>query len=387
MRLASLTLALVASSALFACASDPAASDQSSTKAAPDDSADALRVRGTAEWFYSGPLPTLTSPEVTISLKGHTARVSGYLPAGSDVPQAPHMKATSVDGQIRLDVVYPVATGATYEYTTGTYHIERAIPFRPDGNTYTTSDGDHWVTWGGFPFLGYNGTIAMHGPITHGDSKQGDADVWFLRRGKVSSGCNRMMGEHVTEVANLLGIDMHKLYSANVQITPKPSPVNLIDDYDQIDGKYVDTDFPTDVGVVRPGVTYGDDAVTMFGSWVGAEMPDGSDLPADLKWEGGVAGQPYVFEEHATHDWVCSALPEEVAALRNYVATQPGKKLPADFCANQACILDALSKGGETKQCTGGTGSAPQSTPAQNPAAPKAPSGSSASQAPSWWPF
>ena len=309
MRIASVALALTASFALFACASDPSAKDDA--PATDSDSADELRVRGQAEWFYSGPLPALEEAEVVVSLKGHTARATGYLPAGVDIPDAPHIKAVSEDGRIRIHAVYPIATGATYSAAAGVYHFERAIPYRPDGNTYTTSDGDHWVTWGGFPFLGYNGTIAMHGPITPAGSKRGDSSVWFLRRGKVSSGCNRMMGEHVTELANLVGIDMRKFYAANQTITPRASAVTLLDDYDQLDGKYVDVDFPTDVGVVRPGVTYGAENVTMFGSWVASEMPDGSDLPADLAWEGGVTGKRYVFKEHATYDWVCSALPEE----------------------------------------------------------------------------
>lgn len=57
-------------------------------------------------------------------------------------------------------------------------------------------------TFGLFPFLRYTSAgHALHGPIT-GDEQ---ADEWFLRRGKVSHGCNRMDGEHITELAVLLG--------------------------------------------------------------------------------------------------------------------------------------------------------------------------------------
>lgn len=372
MRHVSLALALTASFAMFACASDPASTDED--PAAESDSADELRVRGTAEWFYSGPLPALDEAEVFVSLKGHTARVTGYLPRGADIPVAPHVKAASENGRIRLHVVYPIATGATYSAAAGLYHFERAIPYRPDGNTYTNSAGNHWVTWGGFPFLGYNGTIAMHGPITPANSKRGDASVWFLRRGKVSSGCNRMMGEHVTELASLVGIDMRRFYAPMQTITPRPSNVTLLDDYDTLDGKYVDVDFPTDVGVVRPGVTFGTQNVIMFGSWVGSEMPDGSDLPGDLAWEGGVINKRYVFKEHATYDWVCSALPEEITKLKAYAATLPNKRLPADFCGRKTCIVEALSTGGDPNACR------PGSYPA--PAEAEQPAGGG-----SWWPF
>ena len=349
MRSSSLAVVVIATLGLLACASETSDPEETVT---PDNSADELRVRGQAAWFYSGPIPTLESPTVTVSQKGHTARVQGLLPRGATVPDAPHVRATEQpNGRVRLDVVYPVATGASYNTAVGTYAFQRAIPYRPDGNTFTYSAGNHWVTWGGFPFLGYNGTIAMHGPITDTVNKTGDANVWFLRRGKVSSGCNRMMGEHVTELAHLIGVDMRKVYNAQQTITPRPAPVTIIGDYDQLDGKYVDIDFPTDVGVVRPGKTYGDDAVAMFGSWVGAELPDGSDLPGDLKWEGGVPGKPYVFKEHATYDWVCSVLPPDLARLKTYAATLPNKTLPADFCQKKDCIVAALAAGTAPAAC------------------------------------
>jgi hypothetical protein len=310
-----------------------------------------LRVRGEAEWFYSGSLPTLENAAVTISLKGNTARVEGLLPLGASIdPNLPNVRSTQVNGRTQLDLVYPIATAAVYSNNapSGTYAFQRAIPFRPDGNAYTVSAGNHFVTWGGFPFLAYDGGIAMHGPITDAASKTGGLDVWYLKRGTVSSGCNRMLGEHVIEVAQLTGIDMHKVFAANAAIYPShPDHVTVISDYDQWNGKYIDVDYPTDVGVVRPGKVYGDDQVEMFGSWVGAELPDGSDLPKDLEWQGGVSGKLYVFKDHAAYNRVCSVMPTDLANLKAWAATQPNAEVPSDFCTRKNCIVAALEDGSD----------------------------------------
>lgn len=339
-------LGVVASLALAACAADPS-TDEPGTN---DDgsSEDELRVRGSAAWFYSGALPVLEKPQVTVSLKGHTARVTGLVPAGTTVPELPHVRQTEVNGRIQLDVVYPIATGSTYGKNArpDTYFFDRAVPYRPDGNTFTYSQGNHWVTWGGFPFLAYNGAIALHGPITDTVAKDRSQRVWFLKRGTVSSGCNRMNGEHVIELAHITGVNMRTVYSANQSFRPQnPAKVNLIADYDKFNGKYVDVDFPTDVGVTRPGKTFGNENVEMFGSWVAAELPDGSDLPGDLKWEGGEAGKWYVFKEHATYSDVCSVLPADLTRLKTWAARQPGAKVPADFCKRKDCVLAALADG------------------------------------------
>ena len=47
--------------------------------------ADELVTTSDSHYFYTGPVPTLDTPSVTLSLKGHTVRVSGYLPANYDV--------------------------------------------------------------------------------------------------------------------------------------------------------------------------------------------------------------------------------------------------------------------------------------------------------------
>ncbi len=330
---------------LTACASS---SGDGATDATTDEN---LIVRGQAEWFYSGSLPTLENAAVTVSLKGNTARVEGLLPVGATYDTTlPNVRSAIVNGRTQLDIVYPIATAAVYSNNapTGTYAFQRAVPFRPNGNAYTASAGNHFVTWGGFPFLAYDGGIAMHGPITDAASKAGGLDVWYLKRGTVSSGCNRMLGEHVVEVAQLTGIDMHKVYTANASIYPsRPDHVTVIADYDQWNGKYVDVDYPTDVGVVRPGKVYGDDAVEMFGSWVASETPDGSDLPKDLEWQGGVSGTMYVFKNHAVYDRVCSVMPTDLAKLKAWAAKQPNAMVPADFCSHKDCIVSALEDGSD----------------------------------------
>lgn len=343
--LASSALGLLASLALVGCSSN--SGDEGTTDTSTEQN---LRVRGKAEWFYSGSLPALENAFVTVSLKGNTARVEGYLPATVTIPDLPNVRSTNVNGRTMVDIVYPIATAAVYSNNAprGSYSFQRAIPFRPDGITYTVSAGNHFVTWGGFPFLAYDGAIALHGPITDATSKSGGLDVWYLKRGTVSSGCNRMLGEHVIELAQLSGVDMRKVYTANQTLTPAhPDRVTIIADYDKWNGKYVDIDYPTDVGVVRPGKVYGAAAVEMFGSWVGAELPDGSDLPKDTAWQGGVSGSYYVFKDHAVYDRVCSVMPTDLPKLKAYAAKRPNAEVPADFCAHKDCIVNALQDGSD----------------------------------------
>jgi len=266
------------------------------------------------------------------------------LPAGVTIPDLPHVKTKQVGGRTQVDVVYPIATAAAGHSNSspGTYTFYEAMPYRPNGNAYTPTLGNHFVTWGGFPFLAYNDGIAFHGPITDEASKGApDTNVWYLRRGAVSSGCNRMMGEHVIELAQLIGVDMHKLYKATQQFVPANAPhVNVIADFDQLDGKYIDIDYPTDVDAPRPGATHGDDNVVMFGSWVGMQEPDGSDLPPDMKWEGGVNGKAYVFADHAVRGRVCS-MPQAMLPELAQLAAKTGGKLAPDFCTKKYACDDA----------------------------------------------
>jgi hypothetical protein len=334
LRLACLGL-LTGSLALAGCAADveenTEASDDALTSKKVDD-----------HWFYGGALPTLQNATVTASLTGHTAHVVGYLPADTTLPELPHVKTKPEAGKLRVDIVYPIATAMAGKSNSrpATFSFHSAKPYRPNGPAYTVSEGWHDVTWGGFPFIAYNGGIAFHGPITDKDNEApGDLGVWYLRRGQVSGGCNRMMGEHVVEMTHVLGISMRKVYGANVAITPNTAAkVKVIADYDTYEGKYIDVDYPTDIGAKRPASVHGADKVVMFGSWVATEMPDGKDLPPDMKWEGGVAGQWYDFHEHALQGLVCSMPKSSLPALKAIATSRFRGELPADFCAKKiAC--------------------------------------------------
>jgi hypothetical protein len=335
-------LALIAGSLLVgACAADTGEDVESNEDAIVSRKVD-------DHWFYSGPLPTLQNPSVTASMKGHTAHVTGYLPAGTELPELPHVKTKIEDGRLRVDIVYPIATAMAGKSNSrpGTYSFHLAKPYRPNGPAYTQAEGWHDVTWGGFPFIAYNGGIAFHGPITDKDNEApGDLGVWYLRRGQVSAGCNRMMGEHVVEMSHVLGISMRKVYAANTAIKPTTTAkVKVVSDYDSYEGKYIDVDYPTDGAAKRPASVHGADKVVMFGSWVASEMPDGKDLPPDMKWEGGVAGRYYDFQAHARQGLVCSMPKSSLAALKQLAAARPGAELPADFCAKKIACDERLGR-------------------------------------------
>jgi hypothetical protein len=323
--------------------------------AAADDgevpmSEDDLKAKQEDHWFYTGEMPALNNPRLTVSLNGHTLRVNGTLPAGTVLPDLPHVRK-GADGSI--NVVYPIATSADISRNSreATYSFYNAKPYRPSGLA-TNSSGTSYVPWGGFPFLGYNNGIAFHGPIT---ATKDDANVWFLRRGRVSHGCNRMNGEHVVELAHILGLPMRKIYPGNTEVamsaSMKNSSVKVMVDYDSLDGKFVDVDYPTDDGVVRPGKVHGDAKVVMFGSWVATETPDGKDLPADMKWEAGRAGDFYTFSEHARANTVCSAPKAAFAALKTFAASQPGGLLPKNFCEKRACYIANAKAGSNLSTC------------------------------------
>jgi len=335
-------LALALGLAAVACASETDADDN----AAGDDGALTSTGKGSDAWFYSGPLPMLENPSITTALEGHTVRVTGFLPAGSTIPALPHVKTKAVGSRTQVDVVYPIATAMPGKADSAprTYSFYQAKPYRPNGNAYTVSAGNHFVTWGGFPFLGYNDGIAFHGPITDRAQEGGGTNVWYLRRGTVSAGCNRMMGEHVTELAHIIGIDMRKIYGANVAYEPTTkAKVTVIGGFDQYEGEWIDVDYPTDTGAVRPAVAKQTDDVAMFGSWVAKATPDGKDLPPDMKWEGGVNGELYDFQEHAVRGYVCS-MPASMLPELKTVAARTGGRLPADFCQKKYACDDR--KGG-----------------------------------------
>ncbi|MCA9590694.1 MAG: L,D-transpeptidase [Myxococcales bacterium] len=337
--------ALTALTALAGCSSSEA-----DTGGMPVVDEGALVTKADEHWFYGGPMPTLDAPSVTASMKGHTARVSGLLPRGARIPDLPHVRTRAEGDRVRVDVVYPIATARPGKSNSraGKYDFYEAKPYRPDGPAYTRAEGWHDVPWGGFPFIAYNSGIAFHGPITSTESGGApDLRTWYLQRGAVSGGCNRMLGEHVVELAHILGIRMTKVYAANTGIEPTTrAKVDVIDDYDTYDGKLIDVDYPTDSGATRPAVASGSaDNVTMFGSWIASELPDGQDLPPSMKWAGGVRGAWYVFAEHAQRDWVCSAPKADLPALKRWASAQPKGELPPSFCKQKECVLGALRAG------------------------------------------
>lgn len=239
--LAVLALPLASVFAMVGCAADQ--SDDDGAVAGEDD----LKKGSAEQWVYSGTLPHLDDPSITVSLQVHTARVSGYLPAGYDKNELPYYVDTLEEGgRTKIAVVYPIATGASVNSQGTNYRIQRASPWVPTNAK---------ATWGGFPFIPYNGGIAFHGPITADDGQ------WKLIRGPVSHGCNRMVGEHVTELANLIGVDMteevHKAGVSGLNV-----PVTVIRKPDTWKGHQVDVDYPAQPSVKRPT---GD--VQMFKAW------------------------------------------------------------------------------------------------------------------------
>jgi hypothetical protein len=222
----------------------------------PDNTADDLAKGTNDQWIYSGPLPALESPTITVSQTAHTARVTGLLPKNF-AGEIPFYAVTTklATGRTELAVVYPVATGAAANAQPNNYTITVASPWVPTN--------DH-ATWGGFPFIPYDQArgIAFHGPITAADGE------WKLIRGPVSHGCNRMQGEHVVELANLIGVDMTTKIQKGVGVTGLHVPVTVIHKTDVYQGKNVDVDYPAMASVQRPTTN-----VLKFKTWSSDDYP------------------------------------------------------------------------------------------------------------------
>jgi hypothetical protein len=219
------------------------------------------------KWLYQGMLPALEKPEVFVSLKAHTARVTGLLPVGfaGDLPF--YADSATVNGRNQVTVVYPIATGHIDPSTglapaaPGVYSTLYAVPYTPTN--------DH-APWGGFPFMLYNPGhgIAFHGPITSTPAVDTGDLEWHLYRGPVSHGCNRMAGEHVVELASLLGVNMgipHKVGDKS-QISVK---ITVSSDFDTFNGKQVDVDYPAEKGVTRPAPAQ----AKLYKTWLSDDFP------------------------------------------------------------------------------------------------------------------
>jgi hypothetical protein len=219
------------------------------------------------KWIYRGMLPKLEKPRIVVSLNAHTARVTGLLPASFNAPLPFYANAAQrADGRTELTVVYPIATGKVDPTTgkapagPGNYARMFAAPF------VATNEK---ATWGGFPFMTYSPVrgLAFHGPISAAWDAQLGKWTWRLLRGPVSHGCNRMQGEHVVELAHLLGIDMTKPHAAGESLTLE-TPVTIAAAFDSFGGKLVDVDYPVQPGVKRPSGN-----VMMFRTWDSRDFP------------------------------------------------------------------------------------------------------------------
>lgn len=219
------------------------------------------------QWIYTGPLPRLESITVNASLKAHTVRVTGLLPKTftGKLPFYAEPEAAP-NGRKKITVVYPIATGKLDPTTgkapasPGKFSTIFAVAYTP------TNDK---APWGGFPFMMYNNErgIAFHGPITsETDVEVGDYQ-WHLLRGPVSHGCNRMEGEHVVEMAHLLGIDMSKPHLVSERFT-LAAQVTVSPEFDTWNNQNVDVDYPVEPGVKRPTTN-----VKMFKTWDSNDFP------------------------------------------------------------------------------------------------------------------
>ena len=251
------------------------------------------------QWIYSGPLPRLESPKVEVSLPAHVLLVTGLLPKSFDVSKLPpYVKTASVGSRIQLAVAYPVATAATdqidptrhapYRNWPGDNKTLYSIPFTPSVKNSENTDA---TMWGGFPFIKYSPPgHALHGPIDVAPSSEYGL-LWKLKRGPFSHGCNRMNGEHIVELAHLIGTNMATRNYVENTILRGPAkdgvgvPVLVRDDQITWNGKYVDSSYPVSVGmefrVARPPA----ESANVFASWDAGDAQFQSFVcPLDKKW-------------------------------------------------------------------------------------------------------
>jgi hypothetical protein len=216
-----------------------------------DDGALLRRTTATSNWSYFGLMPRLENPKLTVSLKGHTVHVAGLLPL-SFKGELPFHAVTEAapQGRTLVHVVYPIATGDLSLFNDDGSRVKN-----PEAGSYTVCSGvlsapsDH-SAFGGFPFIEYvcshtdadgrqRSGIAFHGPITAGNYE--GTDYWELLRGPVSHACNRMLGEHVLELARVTGFDTGAF---GTQVT-------VINGFDMWKGHAIDVDYAA-TGFQRP---------------------------------------------------------------------------------------------------------------------------------------
>lgn len=233
---------------LMACAGETTTTDEDVIGDDDDVTEDALRKGAAEQWVYNGTLPHLEEPKLTVSLTAHTARITGFVPAGWSTPLPYYADSVVERGRTKIAVVYPIATGSEVNSQGTAYEINRVSPWVPTNSK---------AAWGGFPFVPYNRGIAFHGPITASDGE------WKLARGPVSHGCNRMQGEHIVELAHLIGVDMTTTVHRGDSWTGLRIPVTVLRKADEWRGKQVDVDYRAEPSVRRPSGPN----VQVFPSW------------------------------------------------------------------------------------------------------------------------
>ncbi len=273
--------ALLASLSVLAASGCAEESDGGVATSDESDLKDVEKSGGKSQnWIYQGPLPAIEKPTIVVSLKAHTARITGLLPATfkGDLPFWA-VPGTEADGRTRVTVVYPVATGAI-DPETGTAPAGPGHYSELFGIAFTPTNEK--ASWGGFPFFKYHMRrgLAFHGPITSTRNAETGDWEWLLKRGPVSHGCERMQGEHVVELMHLLGVDMSKPHAATETFTIKVS-VDIIEAWDTFEGQSVDVDYPALPAVQRPTTN-----VAMFPTWDSRNMPQlvcayDKDVPLD----------------------------------------------------------------------------------------------------------
>jgi hypothetical protein len=225
------------------------------------------------QWLYNGSLVALDKvTEVVVSLKGNTVRVTGELTnsySENDLPYYAQRSRLS-SGRLQITVVYPIATANTKGFNDSGSPIRNATAkTHPQIQTVLRKTQNEIAEWGGFPFLIYEPGrgIGFHGPITH---KGAGGSQWQLMRGPVSHGCNRMQGEHLLELATLLGLDLSsKVYTRNEggrTLNVAVRVMAMSEGYDEFQGSLVDVDYPATSGLVRPVAT-SSQSVNVFKTW------------------------------------------------------------------------------------------------------------------------
>jgi hypothetical protein len=254
--------------------------------AAVKDLADPKRDRTDPIWIYGGPLPQLTDPKVIVSVRGHTARVTGFVPSSWKGTVPAHAFVDDEGGKLRMTVVYPIATvdpnHIKSDGTAATNAEARvysdaktgsivAFPYTPFGKGSAQNAN---TPWGGFPYIEYNRqrNIAFHGPITRAGG------MWDLLRGPVSHACNRMSGEHVVEFAHLLGVNMNRIWgedeskilNTSVEVLPHDQFDKIT--YGQFKDKLVDVDYPI-TAPARSAIQDFPQNAKVFKTWDGQANP------------------------------------------------------------------------------------------------------------------